>query len=178
MSRLPPKIRRASLAALALIGVLLTFAPVLVTLFWHLRHGSALQYRGRTIRVPRRWIARAEPQGLTLSKLPLTVFSLDRFSGAIDLSLLAGRRSVTLDEVYLSWERALRTLAAEMDEDVTGPVRTGTGPVETICMKFSSTHLKAAARASCLLFQGTWSAEFIGDEEDIDTFFQVVRSIN
>lgn len=58
------------------------YAPFLVSLGWHVMHGTAVNYRGLRVRVPLGWTADltltkddypANPQGITLEKQPKTL---------------------------------------------------------------------------------------------------------
>ena len=162
----------------SLLALILIFSPSLYTFGWHLRYGSMLAYKGKRVPVPANWIADAEPQGLTLTKLPSTLFFLFGFDWLrrwISISKFAPLRTQTLQEAEESFEKAFYTYPpAPPDAVLSGPIRMGTPPNDVFCMKATFARGAGPVILQCMLQQGTWNAHFVGEEKDVGTFYAVV----
>ena len=61
------------------------------------------------------------------------------------------------------------------DKDVVeGPVRMGADANEAFCMQSFSLNNKTWLQDSCIVFHGTWRADFQGGKEDRETFYRVI----
>jgi hypothetical protein len=166
--------KRILLAALLL--VLGVFSPALMPLLWHLRHGDVVEYEGKLVPVPRNWYPSAGSRRLDISQPPLTVFFLWRPTAAWSfLEPLSGPRPTSVEGGYRSFETYYRAYRVAPGNDVTGPLRTGTGDSEATCMKQSSIRGDGRTSVSCLLFAGTWMAEFVGQTNAAEDFLQIIR---
>lgn len=173
MRKLRQPVRRKALIAIFFTIAALFFSPTIVTLYWHLRYGSIIVYRDKRIPVPSRWIVEENvPQGLQLVRLPITVLGLRSLPASVSLSK-GIPPNVPLEEVYKSFQSYFWTYAANGGA-VSGPVRFGEGANEGFCMKASPRDPHGYSNVQCDLFQGTWSAFFLGEEKDIDSFLQIV----
>jgi hypothetical protein len=92
---------------------------------------------------------------------------------------MPGHTTNSPEEVYKSFESLYWTRLVKNGEVVSGPIRIGTSEGEAVCMKNAlSPRNRAKAVASCLMFRATWTAEFVGDEKELDNFFQVISRIS
>lgn len=169
-------VKRAVLLVTAISLVLAVFSPAVMPLLWHLRYGYALEYRDKIVLVPGGWYPRTQFRGLDISKPALTVFSLGSPPPAWSfLSPLSVAPSRSVEETYRSFETYYRAYRATSDNAVTGPLRMGHGNAEATCMEQSSIQDGKYTIASCLLFGGTWQAEFVGETSEVQNFLRVVR---
>jgi hypothetical protein len=53
----------------------------------------------------------------------------------------------------------------------------GTSPNDVFCMKAVSQDEVLPVFVLCVLRQGVWGADFMGEEKDVETFFAVLRSM-
>jgi hypothetical protein len=160
----------------AVLLILGTLSPRLRTIFWHARHGDEITYHGRTIPVPRGWYPQIKSGSVDLTRFPPTVFSSSGPLAAWAFIRPTSQSfSMTLEERYRSFEQTQRSIRSQNGDAVTGPLTIGSGQYEAFCMESVLRSAPSRATATCLLFQGTWTAEFIGDNTEMNTFLQVIR---
>jgi hypothetical protein len=165
--------RRKIIIAILLI-LLFLFAPTLVSVFWHVRYGNAVVYRGKKIPVPARWVVyENQPQGLELYRLPVTSLTLKLLPTSSSFSRSAPPK-IPLEEAYQTFQSAFWTYMANGGA-VSGPIRFGEQDDESICMISKPKDRRSYSVVQCELFQGSWYAMFLGEEKDIDSFLQIVR---
>jgi hypothetical protein len=175
---LPATAGRVLLVIVILAAVFLFILPVIMTLGWHLFHGNTIETRGMKLFVPLAWIAETDgARDVSMTKLPPSLLHGLRFDGLIFVSQSLLPPDKETEEVYRSFETGYWTFAGT-DTVVTGPVRIGSGASEMFCMQ--STNLKAPnlVSASCLVLKGKWQAQFDGQKNDLETFFQIIRNID
>jgi hypothetical protein len=173
----PPRVKRFLLVLSIHLVILAAFAPGLMTVVWHLRHGNTIQYHGKEIPVPLKWIAKSEPQGAQLDKLALTVMSSDKpVEEMITASLLAPTSGHSHEELSKSFVSGYWTYLSG-DEVVTGPLNIGTGAQEAICMESSPPKMPMRVSAVCLMFQDRWLFRFVGDRQDLSEFYKILDKI-
>ena len=157
----------------------LFFAPGLFLVYWHLRHGNAIVLMGKHVPVPWHWYAEIDFHTVKLNKLPITIppIFLDEhpvFSWGwlqpIPFSKPSEAATHYKTEEILFWR-----LQEGTDRVVSDPIRMGSGDSEIFCLRASSKAGQWGSMVSCLMFQGTWQADFLGAESDVDSFLQVVR---
>ena len=170
------------LVALRVLTLSIVFCPAIFSLSWHVFYGREIEYAGKRIPVPRRWYAHVERDSVQLSKLPLTVFFLDEPRPVWSyIKPIPGHvpHPPSEEELYKSFEATYWTIRGRGSDEVSGPIRISTSEGNVICMKSASHEDKDRykATASCLLYRGTWEAEFVGDEREFDTFIQMIRRI-
>src|SRR5574341_953764 len=155
------------------------FAPGLFLVYWHLRYGNAIVQMGKRVPVPWHRYAEIDFHTVRLRKLPITIppiFLDDRpvpswgWLEPIPFSKPSEAAARYKTEEGLFWRLQERT-----DRVVSDPIRMGSGESEVFCMRASSKAGQWSSMASCLMFQGTWRADFLGKESDIDSFVRVVR---
>lgn len=164
------------------LGLLVIFSPPLYAFGWHLRHGNVLIYKDKHVLVPPGWIADAEPQGLTMRRLPSTLctfFQLGWLARWISISKGAPLRNRTVQEAEESFEKAFWTYPlAPAHAAVSGPIRMGVPPNDVFCMKATSSDGVRPVFVDCMLQQGTWSAHLVGEEKDVEAFYEVLQAFN
>jgi hypothetical protein len=174
----PFEVRRAFLLIAVLFFLLITFAPGLWTVTWHVRHGSSMIYRTKNVPVPMRWTAKSEPQGATIEKLPLTIFSSGKPGQAyILLSVVPPARSQTHKESSESFSATYRTYLAG-DRVVTGPVTVLSGPDEGVCMEATAKNGSEGLNIDCLVFQDRWLVSFLGVKKERSEFYEILSGIH
>ena len=174
----PARAVQVSKVVCILAIVLLPFSPAIFTLGWHLFHGNTIETRGKRVFVPLSWIADTDgAMNIQMQKLPLTLLQGVRLDGMISVGQNFPPLQEKTEEIYRSWEAFYWNLA-DARAVVTGPVRTGSGVHETICMESSNPNAPNQASASCLILRGQWMADFRGDRNDLKSFFEILRKIN
>jgi len=173
MSALSNRARPKIIIAVLFILVFL-FAPTLVSVFWHIRYGNAVIYRGKKIPVPARWVVyENQPQGLELYRMPVTSLSLKLLPTSSSFSRAAPPK-IPLEESYQTFQSAFWTYMANGGV-VSGPIRFGEQRDESICMISKTKDRRSYSIVQCELFQGSWYAMFLGEERDIDSFLHIVQ---
>ncbi len=128
--------------------------------------------------VPIAWIAETDGgRDVSLMKLPLSLLHGLRFDGLILVSQNLLPPDKKTEEVYRSFETGYWTFA-DSGALVTGPVRTGSGAREIVCMQSSRFNMPNPISVSCLILQGNWQAHFDGDKKDLESFFGIIEKIN
>jgi hypothetical protein len=154
--------------------LLLFFAPTLVSVYWHIRCGNTVIYRGKKISVPTRWVVQGnQPQGLELYRMPITILGLRPPPSSSSFSGLMPPK-IPIEEAYKSFQSVFWTYMANGGA-VTGPIRFGEQENEAICMISKPKDPRGYSMVQCELFRGSWDAMFLGKEKDIDSFLQIVR---
>ncbi len=173
-SRACRALRAVSIAAIALMSI----SPAIFTLGWHLIHGNTVETRGTRVFVPLRWVAYStDAMDVQMEKLPLTVLGSLRFYGMISVGRNFSSSHARPEEIYRSWE-SIYWYLADAGAVVSGPVRIGSGAHETICMESSYPRAPKQASASCLILQGQWRADFYGDRDDLNSFYEILRKMD
>lgn len=177
LSRRRRKLYGVLLTFWALVFVAMFFAPALQTAAWHLRHGGGIEYRGKWIPVPARWVADSKPQGATLTKLPVWTLAKSPSLASISISLFGIPKYYNAGKNRREWEKLFRLLHSGPDSVVSGPRELDTASGRAPCMEFYGRQTPNRLEASCLMFGGKWTADFLGGRADSRTFFRIVKSI-
>jgi len=162
---------------LALILVLaISFGPAVLTAAWHIRHGRALVFEGRSIDVPLRWFSYIDFRTIHISKLSLTVFAKRPASVLVSLWPVAvsPKSDADRESAFQSFAAVYWTHLAGNDGRTKGPIRRGTGEKQAICMETSYREAARGTAISCLAYGGTWYATFYGDAKESDTFYKII----
>jgi hypothetical protein len=160
-------------ATLLILGIL---SPSLRTRLWHARHGGEITYHGRTFPVPRGWYPEIKSGSVDLTRFPPTVFSSGGpLTAWAFIRPIPQGSSMTLEERYRSFEQTQRSVHSQGGDAVTGPLNIGSGQYEAFCIESVLGRAPSRATATCLLFQGTWTAELIGDNTEKNAFLEVIR---
>jgi hypothetical protein len=173
----PVKVRRAFCLLAVLFILLITFAPALWTVTWHVVHGNSMIYKTKRVPVPLRWTAKSEPQGADVERLPLTIFYFDKpVQAIISLRVMPPAKSQTGRETSESFEAAYWTYLAG-DRVVTGPVRVLPGPDEGVCMEATAKDASEGLNIECLVFQDRWMVSFWGIKKERSEFYKILGEI-
>jgi len=172
----PTRMKVTILMAAAMLLISGILRPSLRTRLWHARHGGEITYHGRTFSVPRGWYPEIKSGRVDLTRFPPTVFSSGGpLTAWAFIRPIPQDSSMTLEEKYRSFEQVQRSVRSQDGDAVTGPLTIGSGQYEAFCIESVLRRAPSRATATCLLFQGTWAAEFIGDNTEMNTFLQVIR---
>jgi len=116
-----------------------------------------------------------------MTKLPLTVLTMLPFTWMvrnIHVYKSAPIRGQTLQEAQTSFEKGFWTHPPVSSNGViSGPIQMGKPPHEIFCMKATSAGRVMPVSTYCMLEQGEWDAIFTGEENDLETFFAVLRAL-
>jgi hypothetical protein len=169
------------ISALALT-VWVIFLPSLYALGWHLRYGNALTYKGKLVPIPGNWIAEAQPQGLTLTRAPATLFGYlghDWILRWISIYKMPPLKNRPVREVEESFEKGFWTYTpgTTVDAVISGPIRLGVPPNDAFCMKATPTHHPGPISISCLVQNATWHANYMGGEQYVSQFYKMMLGI-
>lgn len=154
----------------------ISFAPILVTAWFHLVHGDHIQCAGKSIHAPLRWHAKTEGHNAYISKLSCTAFSKSpASSGFISLWPVESPPKTETDKdlAYPSFTSVYWTYLARGAGETIGPLRKGTGESEAICMETTLIKDKWMS-SSCLVFRGTWHGTFYGDPKELGSFYTII----
>jgi hypothetical protein len=172
-----PYMRTAIGAATLITIVCIVFGPLLFAVVWHLRHGQKVLRDGIQVSVPARWWARVDDETISLYKHSSTVFgpdtalsSLSRNRGRVATSQSEEATVSILENLYLKMRDG-------NDFNPVGSVTMGSGATRVTCFKAHSVQYPSWFTADCILLSGAWHAHFTGKEQELDTFFQIVRGI-
>lgn len=176
-----PWARRATLLCSLLICVAAVCSPALWTVAWHLRHGNRVSFGQYVVHVPIRWyVDEAQTvtvhKELSLTKLPLFLF-LDRPCGFISLNLREFPVRKDPEDTLKTWV-TLYWMVSSTRDTVSGPVRMQLGAQHAACMQSVSGLVPSRASASCILIETGSIVDFTGDQSDLGTFYDFVRSIH
>jgi hypothetical protein len=174
----PVEVRRVFLLVAVLFILLVTFAPGLWTVAWHVLHGNSMIYRTKNVPVPFRWTAKSAPQGAAIERLPLTIFSSGKpVQACISLSVVSPARSQTHKETFESFIAAYWTYRAG-DRVVTGPVTVLSGLDEGVCMEATAKNGSEGLEIACLVFQDRWTVSFLGMKKERSEFYEILSGIH
>jgi hypothetical protein len=168
--------KRALFIGLFVIFSGIIFGPLLVTTAWHLRHGNFVKCADKQIMVPLRWYPTGESRSVLLVKLAPTIFTDQMIKAYVALSPLS-KPPQTRDEINQLYEilgSLYWTKLAGDKEVVEGPIRIGAGTTEASCMHSFPQNNRNWSHDMCIVFQGAWSADFQGRNEDRETFYKVI----
>jgi hypothetical protein len=165
----------------AVLALVLILSPSLYTLGWHLRHGSVLAYKDKHVTIPLGWIADAEPQGLDITQLPTTIFTIlsSRWIfGGMHLYKGGPIRNQTLQQAEESFEKGVQTyFPVSAHAVISGPIQMGTPPNDIFCMQITAADQDLPVSLHCMLQEGVWGAQFVGNERDVEIFYALLRSL-
>ena len=174
----PIKLQRAFLLFIVLFILIITFAPGLWTVTWHVLHGNSVIYKTKRIPVPMWWTAESAPQGVHIERLALTILSSDKpVQSVISLSALRPSASQTHKESSGSFEAVYRTYLAG-DRVVTGPVKVLSGLDEGVCMEATAENGSEGFDIACLAFQERWTVSFVGAKRERSEFYEILIGIH
>src|SRR5262249_16236730 len=109
-------------------------------------------------------------------KLPLTILRGARFEGTISVGQTFLPPNQGVEKSYKSFESLYWNLSGA-NAIVSGPVTSGTGPHETICMESTYPSTPPLITARCMILHGRWDADFIGEKKDFGTFLEIIQKI-
>jgi hypothetical protein len=170
--------RRLTLCFSALIiAVIALFAPRLVTLGWHIVHGSHVVFLNKSVPVMNTWIE--EPKSwsvnnkLAFVKLPATLFLDPGNHGTIyfESNIYNQKQQLTPDGLMRAFELTNHGHSSTIE-----PIDIAKGPSQSLCLKITH-NPPGLVQISCFLFDGQWVASYIGPGQGVGDFTNVVRGI-
>src|SRR5580704_11504882 len=168
--------KRFFLITLPILLLLCLISPALYALIWHIQHGNRIIFNGTEAEIPRGWVATSrEHRNLTFVKFPVIVFGLRRSTSGFSLGQVPTSAPHDPEELYRSWVSVNWSLWNGGGGVVKGPFPIGASGKEIVCMTSFPNAASGDGMASCLLFERTWLAQFMGSEKDAESFFKVVR---
>lgn len=174
---------RANSLCLAIFGtvfVLMLLYPFLSTVWWHIRHGNFTQSNGLRVPVPWRWQAYTDHGVIYLHKWPV-ILSVDRpFLASVTLAPIRNppETKEQKEQFYETFANLYQTKLVPMQDAVEGPVRIGTRGEEGVCLQSVPANSKDWFHTTCLILQGTWSADFQGNPKDTKTVFTQILGLS
>jgi len=155
----------------------ISFAPILLTTWWHLTHGNSIQCASKSIYVPLRWRAKTEGRKAYISKLSWTVFSKSPAAGLISFWPVESppKTEAEKDLFYRSFASTYWTYLASGGGETIGPLHKGSGANEAVCMETTIRKDKWMS-SSCLVFRGSWNGSFLGDPKELGTFYEIINN--
>lgn len=169
---------RIFVAVPVVVAFLLFISPTIFTLGWHVVHGNTVEFRGHTVAVPLRWTAESEGQlSLSETKYSATVVHGVRFTAMFSISPTFPSSKENPRTDYRFWEKAFWNTALPR-QAVKGPILMGSGLHEVICMEAIDAKGAGLQSVSCSMLNGSWESDFLGDADDMKTFFDMVRDFN
>lgn len=159
------------------------FTPSLVSLGWHVMHGSAIKYRGLWVRVPSGWTADltlmkddfpANPQGITLEKQPKTLAFEVAGPEMMYFDLLLPDAKDTPAQQAAQWESLFRQAHPASSFDITSRNNLSDG---MDCLQATPRDNNKAAALACISLQGGWLGQFAGSQEHVPVFLQVAAGL-
>jgi hypothetical protein len=175
------KARRLAIGVVISTLVALLFAPGICTALWHVRHGNHIAFKGKIIHVPTRWIVMEDvfngpaAKELEFVKPPLLIFSRRQGSISIIPPMISGGASG--EDRSKTWQSLYWTYLSGTRDTVSGPIQIEQGSQHATCMLSVNNAAPNQTSAACLFLGDNWIAEFFGDSKDLETFFDVVKSV-
>jgi len=175
--------KRACWIILLIVLLILTFGPFWFGVGWNFMKGSKVSYRGKTIPVPFGWIATprdwSASNDISFSKLPRNLWlswlspdkSLMTFEPIPQLSQTEPTRG------YENWKKTTLQEHGPTTNKIIGPVQVGSPDKQAFCITILSADTENRGQISCLLFQATWRAIYVGDMKEKDRFLSVISGI-
>ena len=172
--------RYGRLLGLALLLVAATgeFSPWWYSIAWHWRHGDTVLFENKQIPVPRGWIASSETEKtvrvLTLLHLPkyLTLWGSTGPWSRIAVSTIAGSAR-TDQENQAGWAHMIEVRYRGFDIGSPREVPTHAGETAS-CVTLTAASGPARFEASCFIPKGASLFDYMGTENEVNTFFEVV----
>jgi hypothetical protein len=184
LEKLPWMGRLALIGAVPLGVAIAIYGPALSMVMWHATHWGPVRYRGLAVKVPWGWTADtqnliddppANPQGLMISRLPLSL----RFKGqdyeGIDVNVLLARDASSDRQARQSWEEIFRSSHLSNAFIVTTPQ--SPLPHGTDCLVAKPVQEPGRVEWSCISASNGWMASFAGQPADVPTFLGVLRGL-
>jgi hypothetical protein len=181
------KPRRMWLLALCCAPVVLAavyYAPLLVSVGWHVVHGWAIEYHGLHVEVPWGWTAdrpRPEdesadnPQGVTVMKQPRTLALEARGPETMYFNLLMPDKGLAPAQQAEQWKALFRESHPDSRFRVT-PVKNQPGGGDCLEAK-PLDDARAGSAIACISLDQHWLASYAGATVHIPLFFRAIEHL-
>lgn len=168
--------KRSTLVVLIMLLGLGLFSPTLVAFGWRVWHGGSVVHEGKRISLPLGWMQTPRSwsghSDVTLMSVPPTLLSRSS-SSVMTFERISGLAVPTYD----GWRKSIELVHKPQGDSIVGPEMVRRAGEESFCMTVYPTHSKGVF-VSCLLFNRTWRADYIGSKETVKAFFDVIREIS
>ena len=146
------------------------FSPALSTIAWHVRYGNHIEFQGKRFHVPARWTATLG-NGIDFKKDSFSLFP-GIFGGGLEVMWITPSNRTTAqgpaDQRVQTWRQNMQTMNNRFgNARVLVSLPSGSHDLECVRSLFG---------VSCLFVQSGWTAEYLGSEEDQETFLEILRS--
>jgi hypothetical protein len=178
-----PKVWRLLLICAPIICLAVYYAPLLVSVGWHVMHGMVIDYRGLRVRVPLGWTPAltpaqddfpASPQGITLEKQPRTLGFESAGPEMMYFNLLLPDTRTTLSEQSTQWENLFRQSHPASDFDI---ARLSDLPPDMDCLQATPHASRTGAALACASSAGGWVAQYAGSESHVPVFLRIAAAL-
>jgi hypothetical protein len=172
-----PTIKTLTVTGGLLLVVLITFTPILYTLFWHVAHSGYAQLAEKRVSVPPLYFAKTEGQALHINRLAYTILARRPATALITLwpNRPQPNSEAEKEAAFQSFASIYWTKLAGETGVTSGPFRR-VGQNESFCMQ-TAYPAKAPYEwlaISCIAFQGKYFATFYGEPQELTTFYRII----
>jgi hypothetical protein len=175
------------LCCIPLVLLAVYYAPVMSALGWHLLHGRAVDYRGLRIEVPWGWSADwnavkddfpANPQGITVQKLPRTLNLESRGPELIYINLLLPDAHSTPQQQAEEWRNLFLQSHTETTFNIAerNNLLPGADCVEAT-PRFGNPQDERSAALACISLSEGWLANYAGLQSNVPVFIKVLSRL-
>src|SRR5882724_3731799 len=173
---------QASAVYLAIFGtafVLILIAPFLSSVWWHIRHGRYVESNGVRVSVPWPWQAHTKAGVIYLEKRPVILSVQTVLLASVALAPIRNppETEEQRQQLYEVFANLYRAELVPGRDAVEGPIGIGAQDGEGICMQSVPTNRSDWFHTTCLIFRGTWSADFHGNSKDRKTVFSQILGL-
>jgi len=173
------------LAALCVPWIVLAvyYAPLLVSLGWHVRHGMSVDYRGLRVRVPLGWIADlsltkddfpANPQGITLEKQPKSLAFEVAGPEMMYFNVLLPDADHSPDQQAEQWKDLFRQSHSATQFEIASLNSLAPGME---CLEATPFGNKSAGALTCVSVTDGWVAQYAGAQEHVPLFLEIAAGL-
>ncbi|HEX3471140.1 MAG TPA: hypothetical protein VHT28_08140 [Silvibacterium sp.] len=178
--------RRAWLLILICVPVIIVavyYTPLLMSLGWHVMHGSAVDYRGLRVQVPFGWVVNAtspaddypaNPQGIMLEKQQKTLGFYSPGPETMYFNLLQPDGRSTPQEQVAEWERLFLQSHPASDFDT---AHRNDLSADMDCIEAIPHASHSASAMACISRKHGWVAQFAGSRENVPLFLKTLDGL-
>jgi hypothetical protein len=165
------------------ICVAVYYAPFLVSLGWHVMHGTAVNYRGLRVRVPLGWTADltltkddypANPQGITLEKQPKTLAFEVAGPEMMYFNLLLPDAGKDPAQQAQEWKNFFLQAHSASEFHIADLEGLSSG---MDCLEATPVGNTSAAALTCISMKDGWVATYAGAQVHVPLFLDVAANL-
>lgn len=186
--KMPPGAWLMLLICVPVVALAVYFAPLLVSLGWHIMHGGSIDYRGLRVQVPIGWTADltlpkdevlASPQGITIEKQPKTLAFEARGPETMYFNLLLPDARSTPPQQAAEWKSLFLQTHPPSDFDTSdfdAATRSGVGQ-GIDCVEAIPRQSHTGAALACISLDKGWLANYAGSQQNVALFLSVASKL-